>query len=179
MSRQKCPYWKNICGWKIAGGAGEAGIEKWRIDCAWLHSSATCATTSAAACLVGICWTGRTLERLGANVHGLAVYLGSRMQYNPNDLVFRHGNDALFLSLSVSGLFVVMGWRLLGYLIRMPQEDVRSYSSQGFLSFWQLSSGLGLFSVRCLTLILSTSLSLMGWVAGAWHRAFARLPGTP
>jgi hypothetical protein len=49
------------------------------------------------------------LERLGANVHGLAVYLGSRMQYNPNDLVFRHRNDALFLSLSVSGLFVVMG----------------------------------------------------------------------
>jgi hypothetical protein len=61
----------------------------------------------------------------------------------------------------------------------MPQEFVRSDSSQGFLSFWQLSSGLGLFSVRCLTLILSTSLSLMGWVAGAWHRAFARLPGTP
>ncbi len=178
MSRQKSPYWTNICGWKIAGGTGEAGIEKWRIDCAWLHSSATCTTTSAAACLVGICWTGRTLECLGANVHGLAVYLASRVQYNPNDLVLGIGMMLPF-SLSVSGLFVVIGWKLLGYLIGMPQEDVSSDSSQGFLSFWQFSSVLGLFSVRCLMLILSTSLSLMGWVAGAWHRAFARLPETP
>lgn len=47
------------------------------------------------------------MESLGANVH--ALYLGSRVQYNPSDLVFRNRNDALFLSLSVSVLFVVIG----------------------------------------------------------------------